>query len=613
MDNLLNDSIYFDRSHGFNKSNSSLTDTDSIPLQAYKSRLHDESRDDNEFIGAILQRSATSSTKKKSEPKEEPSHEDEELRVAMERAWALLDGKEQDEGDEPQHESNPTPVEAAQMVSSGRIQTVPLRTLTTRIYIDDANNHKVVQLTNLLTSAMVIQYLKRKGLLDSSDDWTLFEIANSHGVERPIREWEIVLDTVSAWEPDAGNALLVKKYSYHYTLTSENVLQKSTSLMHGWLSIEYKKGKWQKRYCFIKDNAIYHAKDNKNISSASILCHLATYDVYTLLQPLKASPTPFVFSIRAQDKSSNFEREGDYIRFLAVEDQDEMKDWVLSIRYTKSNIQYKHHPNRVTNPLAHIQLDNEHQRIDKRSNSVKSEEKPKQQQEQPKQDQNEEHASPPLRRHKSTRELQTKSNSNISDDHVKYISTLPRSESTRRVDETKKPTRTGTTSRSLGRSGTTRRTNDEPEGPLVDCSNPSAFAKGSLLAAKEEQIEQQHRQHEESNTLIQIDDRVKFSKGSLLEQKVARQKSVRDPLTNTTIIEPEHRRHVSLKRKPTKSRHHDAPLPNTTPITSTSPPPSSTLLRLDDTPERFHSRELLGRHVKPLVNFDSNDSQRIRK
>lgn len=30
-----------------------------------------------------------------------------------------------------------------------------------------------------------------------------------------------------------------------------------------------------------------------------------------------------------------FEREGDYMRCLAVEDQDEMKDWVLSIRGTK--------------------------------------------------------------------------------------------------------------------------------------------------------------------------------------------------------------------------------------------------------------------------------------
>lgn len=68
------------------------------------------------------------------------------------------------------------------MVSTGRIQTVPLKTFTTRIYIDDAKNHKVVQLTNLLTTAMVVQYLKKKGLLDNSDEWALFEIANSHGV-----------------------------------------------------------------------------------------------------------------------------------------------------------------------------------------------------------------------------------------------------------------------------------------------------------------------------------------------------------------------------------------------------------------------------------------------
>lgn len=42
-----------------------------------------------------------------------------------------------------------------------------------------------------------------------------------------------------------------------------------------------------------------------------------------------------MFAIRAQDRSSMFEREGDYMRYLAVEDQDEMKDWVLSVRCTK--------------------------------------------------------------------------------------------------------------------------------------------------------------------------------------------------------------------------------------------------------------------------------------
>lgn len=79
-----------------------------------------------------------------------------------------------------------TEIDNSNMVSTGRIQTVPLKTLTTRIYIDDATNHKVVQLTNLLTTAMVVQYLKKKGLLDNSEGWTLFEIAKSHNVGKCV-------------------------------------------------------------------------------------------------------------------------------------------------------------------------------------------------------------------------------------------------------------------------------------------------------------------------------------------------------------------------------------------------------------------------------------------
>ncbi|CAO3653926.1 unnamed protein product [Mucor fragilis] len=493
---------------------------------------------------------------------------------------------------------------------------------------------------------MVVQYLKKKGLLDHSDDWSLFEIDNQHGVERPLREWEIVLDVLSVWEPDASNALLVKKYSYHYTLTSESILQKKIPPMHGWLSIEYKKGKWQKRYCFVKDNAIHHSKDNKG-SSSSILCHLATYDVYTLLQPIRVSPTPFVFAIRAQDRSSIFERESDYMRFLAVEDQEDMKDWVLSIRCTKSNIQYQYHPNRVVNPLAHISLES----------TLDDSQQP----------------TTTVRRHKSTRDLK-------SDDHNKHATTappsvpsLPRSESTRRIEQ-------DGAKRSLGRSGTTRGLTRNPttttknnadvdnstttataaptDGPLIDCLGPPTFAKGSLLA-KEEQAEQiqyrqqqqqqqqelmqrqqiqqqqqQQQQHEESSTLIQIDDSIKFAKGSLLDKKensnvkMTRSKSVREVSSNNNSEESSsHRRHVSLRRKPTggkRLQHHDVPLPNNAAIASlpTSPPPAmppstassmlnsnhnqnhNTLLQLNNQ-ERSHTRELHARHGKPLLNFDS--------
>lgn len=297
------------------------------------------------------------------------------------------------------------------------------------------------------------------------------------------------------------------------------------------------------------------------------------------------------------------------------------------IVYFQSNIQYQHYPNRVTNPLAHISLESTSDEV-------------------------------PLRRHKSTRELKP------SEEHTKHPTpSLPRSESTRRIDENKKP---------LGRSGTTRglqrhpttTTALTPNTTLITIDNPPTdttiapvensdgptFSKGSLLA-KEEQIEQilyRQQQYEESqqNTLIQIDDRIKFAKGSLLDKsvnnnpalvnnptnKMTRSKSVREVSNreNNEEPSPSSRRHVSLRRRPTggkKQQHHDVPLPNTTSITApinnnVQPPPpppysqvpplptssnNNTLLQLDDTPERFHSRELHGRHVKPLLNFDSNE------
>ncbi|KAI8386893.1 hypothetical protein BD560DRAFT_383086 [Blakeslea trispora] len=601
---------------------------DNVPLQHYKAARapYHDSRDDDISIGTILQRSVTARrpndeklpslthsrslrvTGSRSKQAKEESHEDEELRLAMQRAWALLDANpEKVNGTTVEPTTNEQ--EKSNMISSARIHTVPLKTLTTRIYIDDANHHKVVQLTDLLTTAMVVQYLRKKGLLDSSDDWTLFEIDNSHGIERPLREWEIVLNTLSIWEPDASNALLIKKYPYHHSLTSESVLQPKIALMHGWLYIEYKKGKWQKRYCFIKDNAIYHAKDSNKGTSSSVLCYLANYDVYTLLHPSKSSPASCVFAIRAQNRPSIFENESDYIRLLALESQEEMKDWVLSIRNIKSAIQYQQNPARVVNPLAPITLENV---SDEKSST--------------------------LRRHKSTKESTHK------EDHSNTKSASPalsHTESSRKGD---RPLGRSATLRGMSRNNNSAEKDSSDNGPLIDCFDTPTFAKGSLLAKEEEQEQVLYRQQQQelqrqqeeaalnaNKTLIQVEDRVTFSKGSLLDKKengspavnkMTRSKSVREVLTTPPMAEPsEHRRHVSLRRKPTSSRrHHDVPLPNNAAIASLPSTPSSAstshsaksnskaaLLQLDDTPESFHTKELYGRHMKPLISFGSGE------
>ncbi|KAL0088976.1 hypothetical protein J3Q64DRAFT_1732592 [Phycomyces blakesleeanus] len=548
---------------------------------------------------------------------------------------------------------------------------------------------------------MVIQYLRKKGLIDMSEGWALFEIANSHGVERPLREWELVLEVVECWGPDANNALLVKKYAYHNSLTAESLLQKRHPPMHGYVSIEYKKGKWQKRFCYIKDNAIHHAKDTKGNGSA-ILCYLATFDVYTLLpQQSRSAPSGYVFALRAQDKDSIFEREEDYMRLLAVEDQEAMKDWVLSIRCTKSLIDHQYHPQRVINPLAPIQApvqasyDHQWSATD---NSVKPADpvdagSPRLRRALTsrtpdcKSDQSGDEGygtTSFLRRQKSTRDVKP---ATLVDEHTKHQQTsssgLHRSESSRRIDEK----RGRGLSRGLSRS-TTMRGREEgglgsaiPDSPLIDYTEPSTFAKGSLLGKDGEEHTTGRLQDDAhaasvaaaNNTLIQINDKVKFSKGSLLERnesthaKIGRSKSTREhhaPPSSSSVssaaaaasssvatasasassaadTQPtnELRQHMSLRRKLTsskdreRSRHHEnlAPtMPSSSPsssnVSATASPvlgatvsggiaPSATshgpLLQLDGTPEQIHTKKLLGRQMKPLLNFaDSDDKGR---
>ncbi|OAD72033.1 hypothetical protein PHYBLDRAFT_187479 [Phycomyces blakesleeanus NRRL 1555(-)] len=524
-------------------------------------------------------------------------------------------------------------------------------------------------------------YLRKKGLIDMSEGWALFEIANSHGVERPLREWELVLEVVECWGPDANNALLVKKYAYHNSLTAE--------------------GKWQKRFCYIKDNAIHHAKDTKGNGSA-ILCYLATFDVYTLLpQQSRSAPSGYVFALRAQDKDSIFEREEDYMRLLAVEDQEAMKDWVLSIRCTKSLIDHQYHPQRVINPLAPIQApvqasyDHQWSATD---NSVKPADpvdagSPRLRRALTsrtpdcKSDQSGDEGygtTSFLRRQKSTRDVKP---ATLVDEHTKHQQTsssgLHRSESSRRIDEK----RGRGLSRGLSRS-TTMRGREEgglgsaiPDSPLIDYTEPSTFAKGSLLGKDGEEHTTGRLQDDAhaasvaaaNNTLIQINDKVKFSKGSLLERnesthaKIGRSKSTREhhaPPSSSSVssaaaaasssvatasasassaadTQPtnELRQHMSLRRKLTsskdreRSRHHEnlAPtMPSSSPsssnVSATASPvlgatvsggiaPSATshgpLLQLDGTPEQIHTKKLLGRQMKPLLNFaDSDDKGR---
>ncbi|RUS24493.1 hypothetical protein BC938DRAFT_473499 [Jimgerdemannia flammicorona] len=234
-----------------------------------------------------------------------------------------------------------------------KLQEASIRRVTMRVYINDARNFKTLQLTSLMTTAMIIDHLKKRSMLDDEDDWALFELANDHGVERPLREWEIVTDVIHTWEAEK-NALLAKKYAYKVSLTSQSVLNNTYPKLFGWLHHEYKKNKWQKRFFYVKDNGIYYAKDTKYMGE-TLLCALEQYDVYTLTRTLKKAPTKFQFALKSQDRARSHDNPDDYLHFLCSDHLEKMKDWVLSIRSARSQIQYERNPDRVKDPLAPVE------------------------------------------------------------------------------------------------------------------------------------------------------------------------------------------------------------------------------------------------------------------
>lgn len=63
-----------------------------------------------------------------------------------------------------------------------KLQLAAVHKVASRIYINDSSRYISLQLTSLMTTAMVIELLRERSLIDHEQSWTLFELANRLGV-----------------------------------------------------------------------------------------------------------------------------------------------------------------------------------------------------------------------------------------------------------------------------------------------------------------------------------------------------------------------------------------------------------------------------------------------
>lgn len=211
-----------------------------------------------------------------------------------------------------------------------------VKKITTRIYIEDARSFKTLQLTSLMSADQIINDVVTRFHLEQSPNWTLFELCNDLGIERPIRDWEIVTDVISAWDISTSiNAIVMKKYGYRDTVSPRAIAGKYPRVQ-GWMYMEVKPGKWQRKFFVLRESNLYYYKDAKQSGVESLFCGVGNYDVYTLSQRRKKTPTQFCFALRSTDSITFFENKKDYVRYLCVEKQERLYDWVLAIRLAKS-------------------------------------------------------------------------------------------------------------------------------------------------------------------------------------------------------------------------------------------------------------------------------------
>jgi len=209
-----------------------------------------------------------------------------------------------------------------------------LKKITTRIYIGDATTYESVLLTSAMSAKEVIKDLIRKRNIIDTPDWTLFELCNDFGVERPLKEWEIVTDVITSWDiQKTKNALIMKTYNYYESLLASSAVGRFPSI-RGKIYMETKPGKYNKRQFELRPTGLYYYKKKNN--QETLLVNLSSYDVYTLLVKMPNAPTDFAFAIKSTDPIHFFEDKKKYIYYLYTTDVNSLFDWVMSIRQGKT-------------------------------------------------------------------------------------------------------------------------------------------------------------------------------------------------------------------------------------------------------------------------------------
>ncbi|OCH85950.1 hypothetical protein OBBRIDRAFT_738922 [Obba rivulosa] len=210
-----------------------------------------------------------------------------------------------------------------------------------RVFIGNMQRFCLVEIGSTTSAGEVLQIVDGQGALEhgaGSGGWMVWEVSQDFGMERPIRNFELLSDVCGSWNTDKTVNLLVIKRTLLAPRLSISAMPASSPICSGYVQYEYKRGKWQKRWMELREHSIWLSKKD-NTKDQTFLCSLSNFDAYFVTRVHKA-PRSYVFAVKSTDSITFFENTSDYVHVFAT-GEGEGKNWVEKILLARSYVLYQ--------------------------------------------------------------------------------------------------------------------------------------------------------------------------------------------------------------------------------------------------------------------------------
>lgn len=221
----------------------------------------------------------------------------------------------------------PVPTAALACCANVAIQSVSVRCRGTAVPVQVT---KETSTTDLLLACS--QSLAKLGWPINPDSCVVIEPCLRPGLERRLRQYELVWDVMSGWDHDSSNTLIILPDSSdpdrELSLSS---VPKTLEEPAGFVLPLYfllRPGKWAQRYITLKENGQIFASKKQDWKSTdkdvARLCHLSDFDLYlpteSEMRRQLRPPKRYCYAVRSQEKATLFEDSTHYVHFFCTED-----------------------------------------------------------------------------------------------------------------------------------------------------------------------------------------------------------------------------------------------------------------------------------------------------